>query len=71
MSFFRPIHWYHSRVDLIWPVGPFNGEGGLKGFFFVLAYICINERQEKLSFLGIFSKMSFLRIFLDIRLQLY
>ncbi len=20
----RPIHWYHSRADLIWPVGPFN-----------------------------------------------
>jgi hypothetical protein len=24
MSLLRPIHWYHSRADLIWPVGPFN-----------------------------------------------
>jgi hypothetical protein len=22
MSLFRPIHWYHSRDDLFWPVGP-------------------------------------------------
>jgi hypothetical protein len=25
MSLFRPLHWYHSRADLILPVGPFNG----------------------------------------------
>jgi hypothetical protein len=24
MSLFRPIHWYHSRADLIWPVGTFH-----------------------------------------------
>jgi hypothetical protein len=24
MSFLRPIHWYHSRADLIWAVGPFK-----------------------------------------------
>jgi hypothetical protein len=21
---YRPIRWYHSLADLIWPVGPFN-----------------------------------------------
>jgi hypothetical protein len=25
MSLLRPTHWYHSRGDLIWPVGPFHG----------------------------------------------
>jgi hypothetical protein len=24
MYLLRPIHWYYSRADLIWPVGPFN-----------------------------------------------
>ncbi len=24
MSLLRPIHWYHSRADPIWPVGPFK-----------------------------------------------
>jgi hypothetical protein len=24
MSLLRPIHFYHSRADLIWPVGPFK-----------------------------------------------
>ncbi len=26
MSLLRPIDWYHSRADLIWPVGPFNNQ---------------------------------------------
>jgi hypothetical protein len=25
MSFSRPIQWYHSHVDPIWPDGTFNG----------------------------------------------
>ncbi len=25
MSLLRPIHWYHSRADLIWPVSLFKG----------------------------------------------
>ncbi len=24
MSLSRPIHWFHARADLIWPVGPFK-----------------------------------------------
>ncbi len=24
MSLLKPIHWYHSWADLIWPVGPFK-----------------------------------------------
>ena len=24
LSIPRPIQWYHSRADLIWPDGPFN-----------------------------------------------
>jgi hypothetical protein len=24
MSLLRPIHWHHSRTDLIWSVGPFK-----------------------------------------------
>ncbi len=24
MSLFMPIHWFHSRTDLMWPVDPFK-----------------------------------------------
>ncbi len=32
MSSQRPIEWYDSRADLIWPVGSFNGFIGKRDF---------------------------------------
>ncbi len=29
MSFSRPIQWYHSHPDLIWPDGTFNAGQGV------------------------------------------
>ncbi len=32
MSFLRPIQWYHSQADPIWPDGTFKTTGNKKNF---------------------------------------
>ncbi len=39
MSFPRPIQWYHSHADLIWPDGTFKCLGGLFVLFFYMQMV--------------------------------
>ncbi len=47
MSLLRPIHWYHSRADLIRPVGPFYVKSGLVFSFTVIMITPLPPPKKK------------------------
>jgi hypothetical protein len=44
MSFLRPIQWYHSKADPIWPEGTFKPEQSLE-------FLSISKKQAETYYL--------------------
>ncbi len=62
--FIRPIHWYHSRADLIWPIGPFKYFFLYFFYFTCIIYNRIEQNrieQNRIMFISPQSKFSMVR----------
>ncbi len=48
MTSLRPVHWYNSRDDLIWPVGPFKCSRKIVTQMFLLIQVSLSDLNHEL-----------------------